>query len=242
LRQLRAHTGGMAVVATDGLFGMDGDLAPLRQLAVVARVQGALLYVDDAHGVGVVGPEGRGSVAAAGLDHVAVPLQLVSLGKALGGYGAVLAGDTALVEHLAETARPYVHSTALPPALAHASLVAVRQARSQEWRRERLQGLIATFRALAGTAGLDLLPSDSPIQAVLVGADHAALAMSADLEDAGYWVGVVRAAPGQARLRVGLSALHTPAEVVGLVEAMARARDRVAAASPSPDPTIPEPA
>lgn len=242
LRQLRAHTGGMAVVATEGVFGTDGDSAPLRQLAVVSRVQDALLYVDDAHGVGVLGPEGRGSVAAAGLDHAAVPLQLVTLGKALGGYGAVLAGDADLVAHLAETARPYVYSTALPPALAHASLVAVRQARSQEWRRERLQGLVATFRALAEAAGLDLLPSATPIQPVLVGPDEVALTMAADLETAGYWVGVVRAAPGQARLRVTLSALHTPAEVVGLVEAIARARDRAAPVSASPGAPVQEPA
>ena len=238
LRQLRAQPDGLAVVATDGVFSMDGDVAPLRQLAVVSRVQDALLYVDDAHGAGVLGPQGRGSVAAAGLDHAAVPLQLVTLGKALGGYGAVLAGDAGLIEHLAETARPYIYTTALPPALAHASLVAVRQARTQDWRRERLRGLVATFRELAGAAGLALLPSDTPIQPVLVGADATALAMSAALEEAGYWVGAIRpptVAPGQARLRVTLSALHTPAEVAGLVEALARARDRAVAAAAVPE-------
>lgn len=236
LRQLRAQPDGMALVATDGVFSMDGDVAPLRQLAVVSRVQDALLYVDDAHGVGVLGPQGRGSVAAAGLDHAAVPLQLVTLGKALGGHGAVIAGDADLIGHLAETARPYIYTTALPPALAHASLVAVRQARTQDWRRDRLQGLVATFRELGRSAGLALLPSDTPIQPLLVGEEETALAMSADLEAAGYWVGAIRAptvAPGQARLRITLSALHTPAEVVGLVDALARARDR-AAAMPAP--------
>src|SRR5690606_11258271 len=97
---------GAAMLATDGVFSMDGDVAQLRQLALVARVQSALLYVDDAHGVGVVGPGGRGSVAEARLGVAEVPLQLVTLVKALGGYGAVVAGDVDLVEHLAATARP----------------------------------------------------------------------------------------------------------------------------------------
>ena len=109
LRQLRAAPGGAALLATDGVFSMDGDVAPLKLLALIARAQRALLYVDDAHGVGVIGPQGRGSVADAGLDPDAAPLQLVTLGKALGGHGAVLVGDADLVRHLAETARPYIY-------------------------------------------------------------------------------------------------------------------------------------
>src|SRR5690606_2558703 len=93
MRQLRSVPDGAAILATDGVFSMDGDVAPLRELAIAARVQGALLYVDDAHGVGVRGPDGRGSAAAARLGSDAVPLQLVTLGKALGGYGAAVVGD-----------------------------------------------------------------------------------------------------------------------------------------------------
>ncbi|HVR81952.1 MAG TPA: aminotransferase class I/II-fold pyridoxal phosphate-dependent enzyme, partial [Luteimonas sp.] len=114
LRQLRSLPDGAALLATDGVFSMDGDVAPLRQLALVARVQRATLYVDDAHGVGVLGPDGRGSVAAAKLGVAEVPLQLATLGKALGSYGAVVVGDDALIGHLAETARPYLYTTALP--------------------------------------------------------------------------------------------------------------------------------
>ncbi|MGN6513699.1 MAG: aminotransferase class I/II-fold pyridoxal phosphate-dependent enzyme, partial [Lysobacteraceae bacterium] len=201
-------------------------------LALVARVQSATLYVDDAHGVGVLGPDGRGSVAAAGLDARAVPLQLATLGKALGGYGAVVLGDDALVGHLAETARPYVYTTALPPALAAASLAAARLARREGWRRERLQANVARFREGAARAGFALLPSETPIQPLLVGDDHRALALAQALEARGYWVAAIRpptVPEGSARLRVTLSAAHADADIDGLVAALVAARDATGA-------------
>ncbi|WP_108825907.1 aminotransferase class I/II-fold pyridoxal phosphate-dependent enzyme, partial [Xanthomonas fragariae] len=115
MRQLKGSPDGAAMLASDGVFSMDGDVAPLRALSLVARTQEALFYVDDAHGVGVLGPQGRGCVADAGLGLAEVPLQLVTLGKALGGYGAVVVGEQALVRHLAETARPYIYTTAPYP-------------------------------------------------------------------------------------------------------------------------------
>jgi 8-amino-7-oxononanoate synthase len=166
MRQLRQSPEGAAMLVTEGVFGMDGDAAPLRALTLVARMQQALTCVDDA-GIGVTGPEGRGSVAAAGLGVEDVPLLLVSLGKALGASGAVVAGDDVLIGHLAETARPYLHAAALPPAQTAAALAAVRQARRDAWRRERLHERVAQFRAGAGRAGLTLMPSESPIQPLL---------------------------------------------------------------------------
>ncbi len=231
LRQLRSAQGGAALLATDGVFSMDGDVAPLRELSLVARMQKALLYVDDAHGVGVLGPQGRGSVAEAGLDLRGAPLRLVTLGKALGGYGAVLAGDADLVRHIAETARPYIYTTALPPAQAAASLAAVKLARREDWRREKLVALAAQFRGGAKRHGLDLMPSDTPIQPVLCGDNATALAMSAELERAGFWVAAIRpptVPEGRARLRVTLTSAHTDADVDALLEALATARDRVA--------------
>ena len=230
LRQLRSLPDGAAMLATDGVFSMDGDIAPLRELALVARVQQATLYVDDAHGVGVLGPDGRGSVAAARLDCEQVPLQLATLGKALGGYGAAVVGDAALVEHLLETARPYIYTTALPPAQAAATLAAVRLARREHWRREKLQELVARFRAAVAQRGFDLLPSDTPIQPLLCGDDARATSIASALEAQGYWVAAIRpptVPEGRARLRITLSALHTPAEVDGLVEALAWAREAV---------------
>ncbi|OHE84780.1 MAG: 8-amino-7-oxononanoate synthase [Lysobacterales bacterium RIFOXYD1_FULL_69_11] len=232
IRQLRTLPDGLAMVATDGVFSMDGDVAPLRELALVTRVQKAMLYVDDAHGIGVVGPDGRGSVAAARLGLEEVPLQLATLGKALGGYGAAVVGEADLVEHLAETARPYVYTTALPPAQAAATLAAVKLARSEHWRREKLVELTARFRERARSLGLALLDSDTPIQPVICGTDARALSMAATLERAGYWVAAIRpptVPEGRARLRVTLSALHTVAEVDGLVAAIAQARDRAEA-------------
>jgi len=231
LRQLRNAPGGVAMLATDGVFSMDGDIAPLYDLAGVARQEQALFYVDDAHGVGVVGPEGRGSVAAAGLGVAEVPLQLATLGKALGGYGAVVAGNADLVEHLAGTARPYLYTTALPPALAAASLAALRLARRDDWRRQRLAELVELFRSQAIRLGLELMPSSTPIQPVLCGEEQTATAMSAALEQAGFLVTAIRpptVPEGRSRLRVTLSALHTPQQVQALALAIAEARDQVA--------------
>jgi 8-amino-7-oxononanoate synthase len=188
------------------------------------------LYVDDAHGVGVVGPDGRGSVAANKLGVADVPLQLATLGKALGGYGAVVAGDADLIQHLSETARSYIYTTALPPAQAAASLAAVKLARAEHWRRGKLDELVGRFRDRAQRAGLELMDSQTPIQPVICGDDDTALAMAAGLEQAGYWVAAIRpptVPEGRARLRVTLSALHGVADVDGLVDAMSKARERI---------------
>lgn len=239
LRQLKHAPEGAAMLATDGVFSMDGDVAPLRALSLVARLQQALLYVDDAHGVGVVGTSGRGSVAAAGLGVAEVPLQLVTLGKALGGHGALVLGSEDLIAHLAETARPYIYTTAVPPPLAASALEAVRLARRDHWRREKLVELIALFRSSAHAYGLPLMASETPIQPLLCGGDAEAVALSQALEQAGWLVGAIRpptVPEGKARLRVTLSALHTPEQVRGLVDAIASARDRLAAATALPTP------
>jgi 8-amino-7-oxononanoate synthase len=230
LRQLKQAPEGAAMLATDGVFSMDGDVAPLRALSLVARMQQALFYVDDAHGVGLRGPEGRGSVAEARMGVTDVPLQLVTLGKALGGYGAVVVGEESLIQHLAETARPYIFTTALPAAQAAATRVAVRQARRDHWRREKLQGLIDRFRIAAQRKGLQLMASESPIQPVLCGSDSTAMALSTALESAGYLIPAIRpptVPEGKARLRVTLSALHSPQEVDALVDVLARSWEAV---------------
>lgn len=232
LRQLRAAPEGAALLASDGVFSMDGDVAPLRALALVARAQRATLYIDEAHAIGVLGETGRGSVAAAGLDHGAVPLRLVTLGKALGSYGALVVGDADLVRHLAETARPYIYTTALPPALAAAALAAVQRARRDEWRREQLAARVRQFREGARRLGLPLLDSDTPIQPLLCGSDANALAMAAALEHKGLWVAAIRpptVPEGSARLRITLSAGHAPRDVEQLLDALAVVRDAVAA-------------
>ena len=231
MRQLKNAADGAAMLATDGVFSMDGDVAPLRSLSLVARMQEALFYVDDAHGIGVVGEHGRGCVADAGLGVNEVPLQLATLGKALGGHGAVVLGEDSLIQHLAETARPYIYTTAMPPAQAAASLAAVKLARRDHWRREKLAELIATFRDGARRNGLELMPSETPIQPLLCGDEATVMALAAALEQSGFMVGAIRpptVPEGRARLRITLSALHTIEQVQTLVEATARARDLLA--------------
>jgi 8-amino-7-oxononanoate synthase len=234
VRQLRGIPDGVAMLATDGVFSMDGDIAPLRQLALVARAQQAALYVDDAHGIGVLGPDGRGSVAAAKLGVAQVPLQLATLGKALGGYGAVVVGDADLVDHLAETARPYLYTTALPPAQAAASLAAVKIARKEQWRRDKLHASIAHFRAGAARRGLQLLPSETAIQPLLCGDDRVATALAAALEARGFWVAAIRpptVPEGSARLRITLNAGHDLMQIDALLAALEEAVARVGRAA-----------
>jgi 8-amino-7-oxononanoate synthase len=230
IRQLRAHPEGSAMIATDGVFSMDGDVAPLRQLALVARAQDALLYVDDAHGIGVLGPDGRGSVAAAHLGVSDAPLRLATFGKALGSHGAAVCGDAALVRHIAETGRPYIYTTAMPAAQAAATLAAVRLARREQWRRDKLQESIAHFRAGAHRRGLPLLPSDTPIQPLLVGDDRAAVAMAQALEARGFWVAAIRpptVPEGTARLRITLTAGHDRLQIDALLHALDEARGQL---------------
>ena len=224
-RQLAAHPQGAALLATDGVFSMDGDRAPLCALADVAGAHGACLYVDEAHAVGVVGDAGRGSVAAAGLGTAEAPLRLVTFGKALGSVGAAVVGAATLVEHLAQVARPGIYTTAMPPAQAAATRAAVEIARGPEGDtlRLRLQANIARFRDGAHARGLALMPSDTPIQPLRVGADADALAMAAALEARGYWVAAIRpptVPEGSARLRITLNALHGDADIDGLLVAL----------------------
>lgn len=226
LRQLMSRRDGAAMLATDGVFSMDGDRAPLADLALVARAQDALLYVDDAHGIGVLGPEGRGSLAVAGLGAREVPLLLVPLGKAFGGQGAVLLGSEALVGHVAETARPYLFSTAPAPAMAAAMRASLKLIRTEAWRRAKLASLVARFRRGAAALGLPLQESFTPIQPVVLGDNARALAASRSLEAQGYLVSAIRpptVPEGQARLRVTLSVDHGEAEVDGLLAALAEA-------------------
>lgn len=224
-RQLRARPDAAALLATDGVFSMDGDIAPLAELAALCQREGATLMVDDAHGLGVLGAHGAGSVNAAGLSQHDVPVLMATLGKALGCSGAFVAGSASLIDGLVQSARTYIYTTAMPPALAAATLAAVRLAQSDAWRRDKLQALIARFRAGAAQLGLPLMPSSTAIQPLLLGDAQAALAASEALEQQGFLVTAIRpptVPPGKARLRITLSAAHEEGEVDRLLEALSR--------------------
>ena len=225
-RQLESAADAVAILATDGVFSMDGDVAPLRDLAALCREQHATLMVDDAHGLGVLGPDGAGSVAEAALTQDDAPILMATLGKALGVAGAFVAGGATLIDALVQNARTFVYATAMPPSLAAAARAAVDVARFETWRRDRLARLISHFRNAAIARGLALLPSRTPIQPLVIGASAAALAVAAKLEAAGFYVPAIRpptVPDGKARLRITLTALHTESDVERLANAIAEA-------------------
>jgi 8-amino-7-oxononanoate synthase len=228
-RQLATAGDVPALLATDGVFSMDGDIAPLGELAALCEAQSATLMVDDAHGLGVLGKDGAGSVEAVGLSQQQVPVLMATLGKALGCYGAFVAGSAALIDGLLQTARPYIYTTATPPALAAAALTAVQVARQESWRRDRLGSLITRFRVGAAQLGLPLLPSATAIQPLLLGEAATALEAARGLEAEGFLVTAIRpptVPQGKARLRITLSAAHADEHVDRLLEALARFASR----------------
>ncbi len=244
LRQLLAdYTSGprcgRKLIATDGVFSMDGDLAPLPALAELAQAEGAWLMVDDAHGFGVLGTNGGGVAEHFGLDCQHLPVLVGTPGKACGTFGAFVAGSEALIETLIQFGRTYIYTTALPPAVAAATRASLGLIRAEGWRRERLQGLVQRFRAGAAQLDIPLLPSPTPIQPVLIGDDERVVAIGARLHTAGYWVGAIRPPTvprGGARLRIALNAEHSDAQVDGLLEALAAAlRSDPAADAPPPN-------
>jgi 8-amino-7-oxononanoate synthase len=221
---LAARTAGPALVLTDGVFSMDGDLAPLPALADTCDRHAAFLAVDDAHGLGVLGANGGGSLEHYGLTAREVPALVGTLGKAFGSFGAFVAGDAALIELLVQRARTYIYTTALPAAVAAASRAALAVSIAEAWRRTRVLALARRFRALAAEAGLPLADSATPIQPVLLGGADAATAASRRLLERGYFVAAIRpptVPEGGSRLRVALSASHRDDEVEGLVAALA---------------------
>ena len=213
----------LSLIATDGVFSMDGDVAPLAQLAEIARAHSAWLLVDDAHGFGVRGAGGRGSLEAAGLTAAQAPLLMGTLGKAAGSFGAFVAGDRELIDLILQRARSYLYTTAMPPAIAAATRAALVIIREEGWRRERLVQLIARFREGAAARGLPLMPSTTPIQPVRVPGSARALAASEALRQRGFWVSAIRhptVPAGTERLRVTLSAAHTDAQLQSLLDAL----------------------
>ena len=214
---------GRTLVLTDAVFSMDGDRAPLVELAASCRAQGAILMADDAHGYGVLGTDGAGSVAAAGLGVDEVPVLMATLGKALGCCGAFVAGDAVLIDHLINHARTYIYTTALPPAVAGAALCALGIVREEPERRERVLTLAARFQTAVRQIGLHTTGDGTPIQPVILGDPSTATAVAAALAERGLLVPAVRpptVPEGASRLRVSLSAGHSESDVDRLVDAL----------------------
>lgn len=212
-------TAGHVLVATDGVFSMDGDLAPLGQIAALCTQHDAWLLADDAHGVGVLA-EGRGSAAL--FPEAEIPLQMGTLSKALGSFGGYLCGSRVVVDLLKTRARTLVYATGLPPASAAAALAALDIVESQP-----ALTALPLAKARAFTAALDLAPAQSPIVPVVIGSAEAALEASARLEAEGFLVVAIRpptVPEGTARLRIAFSAAHSDADVMRLADLVAAIR------------------
>lgn len=222
--QLANSDAARKLIVVDGVFSMDGDLAPLPQLAQLASEHNAWLMVDDAHGFGCLGANGGGCAEYYGLNGDQLPILVGTLGKAFGTFGAFVAGSEALIETLIQFGRTYIYTTALPPAVAAATRASLKLLQSESWRRDHLQRLIRQFRQGADSLGLTLMDSCSPIQPLIIGGEARALALCTALEERGFWVPAIRpptVPAGSSRLRITLSAEHSPEQVDGLLNALA---------------------
>ncbi len=211
------------LVITDGVFSMDGDIAPLPELADSCNKNNAWLMVDDAHGLGVLGNSGAGSLQHFSIGNKDVQVLVGTLGKAFGTFGAFVAGSEALIETLIQSARSYIYTTALPAAVAEATRTSLKIIQTDNERREHLHSLIKRFCEGAEQLGLPLMPSETAIQPLVIGEASRAMAMSEALLEKGILVSAIRpptVAEGSSRLRITLSASHSEAEIDQLLSVL----------------------
>jgi len=209
------------LVCTDGVFSMDGDLARVKQLAVIAKQHDAWLLVDDAHGLGTLGLLGRGTLESLDCSLNDVPILVGTLGKAFGTFGAFVAGDEDLIETLIQRARTYVYTTALPPAVAEATRESIKLIDEESWRREKLNDNINYFKQLASDNGLPDTKSDTAIQPIVIGGVENTMKLSDALKQSGILVSAIRpptVPEGTARLRITLCTEHNHEQIEKLVD------------------------
>jgi len=223
-RLLEASNAPRKLILTDSVFSMDGDIAPLAELLALAEQHDAWLVVDDAHGFGVLGPQGRGALAEAGLNAWRL-ICIGTLGKAAGVSGAFVAGQRDVIAYLMQHMRTYIFTTAASPAIAHALLTAMDLVESGDARRRQLLALEAQLNEGLATTDWTLTPSRTPIQPVLLGDNDTALAVAKQLWQQGLWVPAIRpptVPQGTARLRISLTAAHTHDDVACLINALSQ--------------------
>jgi 8-amino-7-oxononanoate synthase len=213
-----------ALLMTDGVFSMDGDLEPLGDLAALAEQYDAMLLVDEAHGTGVFGPDGRGAASACGAAE-RVPVRVGTLSKALGASGGFVAGSRRLIEWLINRARPLIYSTALPPAVAAAAHEALAISQREPWRREHVHALGKRLRDALALAGIDCGHATGPIVPVVLGDPERTLAAASRLRASGFLVPAIRppsVPEGTSRLRISVTAAHTEEDVDALARELTR--------------------
>ena len=232
----------LRLIITDGVFSMDGDVAPLASLLDIAEQQEAIVMMDDAHGFGCLGIHGGGLAEVVreqgyAVDENRLPILVGTFGKAFGTAGAFVAGSEELIETLIQFCRPYIYTTALPPAVAEATRCSLRLLQNEGWRREHLQQLITTFRQKCSALGLALTNSSTPVQGLLLGSADTALQISHQLENQGLLVTAIRpptVPQGTARLRITFSATHTMAQLQRLLDALEELTPHILASGSQP--------
>lgn len=222
-QQAAQHTEQNTIIVSDGVFSMDGDVAPVVELASLAEQYSAWLMIDDAHGFGVLGNLGGGLLDAQNLNQQHVPILMATMGKALGTAGAFIAGSRDMVEYITQMARTFIYTTAMPPAIAAATTESLAIIQQETWRREKLQFLITLFKQGAKERGLPLLASETAIQPLMIGGSREVMAIEKKLKDKGILVIAIRppTVPNNtARLRITLSAEHSENDICYLLDAL----------------------
>lgn len=213
---------GRKLIITDAVFSMDGDIALVPELLALCEQYDAWLLLDDAHGFGVLGEQGRGVMANFKLASPRI-IYMATLGKAAGVSGACVAAEQVVIDTLLQNARSYIYTTASPPALSVALQASLQILREEDWRREKLQQLIAQLHEGVRDLPWQMMASSTPIQPLLVGGNEAALSLSDGLRERGIWVPAIRpptVPQGTARLRITLSAAHTEKDIDELLKAL----------------------
>lgn len=212
-----------AMIVSDGVFSMDGDMAPLVDMQQLAQTYGAWLFIDDAHGIGTLGENGKGCFEHFGLEPDENTIIVGTLGKAFGTSGAFVAGSQVLIETLIQKARPYIYTTAMPQINGVAIRHALKLVQNAKASRETLQANIAQFRQGAKRIGLNLWQSETAIQPIMIGDSETALQWSKHLKTLGFWITAIRpptVPQNQARLRVTLTSAHTAQQIEKLLSAL----------------------
>lgn len=216
------------LIATEGVFSMDGDCAPVSQLAKLAKQRNAWLMIDDAHGFGILGEQGEGA-AASQTEQSECQIIMGTLGKACGTGGAFIAGSKVFIEYMTNFAKHFIYSTSMPPAQAHASSAAIVQIKNGD-QRTRLYDNIDYFKNAMRSEGFDLIDSNSAIQPIIIGDPQRALAYSQWLKSLGLWISPIRyptVTKNTDRLRITLNSLHQKADINALIDALNIVRDRL---------------
>jgi len=211
------------LIISEGVFSMDGDKAPVQDLAELSKKHDAWLMIDDAHGIGVLGEEGRGCVYCPQRQGLLANIYMATFGKALGVGGAFVAGNHSFIEYLINFSKTYIYTTSFPPAMAYTILAAIKRVRHDQWRRDKLNALISHFRVMAQSHHIRLENSNTAIQPIIIGSSSALMRITQSMKNQGFWVSAIRApsvAKGRSRLRITLTANHDHEDIERLVQAL----------------------